>query len=709
MVSRRLTQHPILSIPASEPVSLVWRGRPLEARQGETIAAALFANGERVFGHHPRDGAPQGLFCANGQCAQCLVIAEGRPVKACVTRVKDGMSVEPADGLPVLPPASETPPEKPTPRIRTTVLIVGGGPSGLSAAVELQRHGISTLLVDDHRQLGGKLVLQTHRFFGSFNAVHAGTRGIDIAARLAREARACDRVEIWSGSTALAVFEDKTVGVLRGADDALGEEGQYVLVEPEVLLVATGARERFLAFPGNTLPGVMGAGAFQTLLHRDLVRPAARVLVVGGGNVGLIAAYQAIQAGIDIAAVVEALPSCGGYKVHHDKLARLGAPILTSTTVVSANGKDGVESATIASVDSAFRVISGTERTLACDAILLAVGLEPASELFEKATELGLPAYRAGDAEEVAEASAAIFAGKIRALAIARQLGATTETIPSDWHRSLAVLRSRPGPIAKEEEDTDDHHGVRPILHCVQEIPCDPCASSCPQGGIRIDPDDIRKLPRFLEDELEKPCVGCEKCITICPGQAITLLDDRKDPEHPFVIVPFEMDRATLSEGATVGVVDVDGHLLGEAEIVRIRGGAVADRTLSVKLRASRQIAAKIAGIRWHVPSEEATIEDWTRSQPGETIVCRCERVTADTLRALVRAGHRDLNEIKVITRAGLGACGGRTCHSLIHRIFRDEGVSLSDVGEPRRRPPLMEVPLSVFAGAALSGGRREQ
>jgi sarcosine oxidase, subunit alpha len=126
---------------------------------------------------------------------------------------------------------------------------------------------------------------------------------------------------------------------------------------PQVVLVAAGARERFLAFRGNTLPGVYGAGAFQTLVNRDLIRPAEKLFIVGGGNVGLIAGYHALQAGIEVVGLVEALPECGGYKVHKDKLVRMGVPIYTSHTILSAsaNGEDKVESVTIAQVDSNFQ------------------------------------------------------------------------------------------------------------------------------------------------------------------------------------------------------------------------------------------------------------------------------------------------------------------------------------------------------------------
>jgi sarcosine oxidase subunit alpha len=171
MAEYRITEHPILPIEPRETVAFYWQGQELMAKQDETIASALFANGVRIFGHHARDGAPQGIFCANGQCAQCLVLADGKPVKSCTELVRPGMRVEPVEGLPVLPPVAQAPAEGHVEELTVPVLIVGGGPAGLSAAIELGKLGIEVLLVDDKHRLGGKLVLQTHRFFGSTNAV----------------------------------------------------------------------------------------------------------------------------------------------------------------------------------------------------------------------------------------------------------------------------------------------------------------------------------------------------------------------------------------------------------------------------------------------------------------------------------------------------------------------------------------------------------
>ena len=111
------------------------------------------------------------------------------------------------------------------------VLIIGGGPAGLSAALELVKNQIQVLLVDDKQILGGKLILQTHRFFGSVKTVYAGTRGFQIAQKYISELSGYSNFNVWTNSTALAVFSDKKVGILKSGN-------QYVLVKPEHFIVA---------------------------------------------------------------------------------------------------------------------------------------------------------------------------------------------------------------------------------------------------------------------------------------------------------------------------------------------------------------------------------------------------------------------------------------------------------------------------------------
>ena len=181
--------------------------------------------------------------------------------------IQPEMHLAPADGLPTLPQTSAPSLSHPTEEIEIPVLIIGGGPAGLSAAQNWGRLGIHALLVDDKHRLGGKLVLQTHRFFGSTNAVYAGTRGIDIATRLEKELRKYPSINIWLQCTALAVFSDQKVGILRN--------GRIMFWSSRKSCWSRPARAKN-SWPLKVipLPGVYGAGAFQTLVNRDLVRPA---------------------------------------------------------------------------------------------------------------------------------------------------------------------------------------------------------------------------------------------------------------------------------------------------------------------------------------------------------------------------------------------------------------------------------------------------
>jgi sarcosine oxidase subunit alpha len=695
VTSYRIREHPILAVEERPVFEFTWQGQTMQAHEGETIASALFANGVRIFGHHYKDGAPQGIFCANGQCAQCTVMADGLPVKSCMVLVKPGMQVEPLEGQSVLPEIKNVPHMRAVETVEVECLIIGGGPAGLSAAIELGKAGVRALVVDDKHRLGGKLILQTHKFFGSIDACYAGTRGTDIATKLEQELHQFENVQAWLNTTALSVFSDRKVGVLR--------EGHYVVVQPHVLLVTTGAREKSLAFKGNTLPGVYGAGAFQTLVNRDMVRPTGRLFIVGGGNVGLIAGYHALQAGIQVVGLCEALPECSGYKVHKDKLARLGVPIYTSHTVLNADGEQEVQSVTIAQIDENWRPIPGTEETFECDTVLVAVGLDPVDEFVHKARDFGLPVYAAGDAEEIAEASAAMFTGRIRGLEIARSLGRDVGEIPQEWYNTAQILKSRPGAVVTEDIP-EMEEGVFPVLHCSQEIPCNPCTSVCPQGCIIIEGEDIRGLPEYVGEG----CTGCAQCVAVCPGLAITLVDYRKDLEYPIVTIPYEFPADTIHKGDVVTVLDTEGAVMGNVEVIKVQAPKFADRACLVRVRVPREYARRIAGIRVQEPAVTEPLERYVERMADDEVICRCERVTAGEIRALIRSGVRDMNHIKAVTRAGMGACGGKTCTNLIKRLFREEGVPLDRVTESTQRPVFVEVPLGAFAGVVTGEGPRE-
>lgn len=690
MSEQRISSHPVLDPHQEVTQTFFWQGKRLTAREGEMITTALMAAGIHIFGHHFRDGAPQGMFCANGQCAQCAVLADGLPVKGCMTAIRPGMQVAPLDGLPVLPRGRALPQTRVPEEIRVDVLVLGGGPAGLSAAAELGAFGIHTLVVDDKHRLGGKLLLQTHKFFGSIQDCQAGTRGFEIAADLERRLQDHPAVSVWTDSTVVAVYGDGKVGVVtKGL--------KYRLVKPLVLLNAAGAREKSLLFPGNTLPGVYGAGAFQTLVNRDLVQCAQKIFVVGGGNVGLIAAYHALQAGIEVAGLVEAMPQCGGYQVHADKIQRLGVPIFTSHTVLKALGAEHVQGVQVAELDAGFQPLPGTEKTFACDTILVAVGLNPVNEFQRQAEQAGIPVFSAGDALEIAEASSAVFSGKIAAAEVQNALNGQKHCIPREWHQKVELLKTHPGPLGVPDYNDYPLQGVTPVLHCAQKIPCNPCASICEAGVIAIPGDGLVPAPHVTDQE----CTGCRKCLFICPGLAITLVDYRKNPEYPLVSIPYELGSPLAQKGADVELLDYAGHVLHTARVLAVKRGKNQPKTSAVAVRAPAENAVLVAGLRMPVQAKSTQKDpgDFGQSIPGDSLACRCERVPAERIQTLIQEGVRDMNELKALTRVGMGACGGKTCEALIQQLFKKERVDQEQITAPSLRPLFVETPVDVFAG----------
>ena len=691
----RISVHPILDIDDKERITFFWNNDLYWGEKGEMIASALIANGIHIFNHHYRDGSSQGIFCANGQCAKCLIVANGIPVKSCMTPLEDKMVIESLEGLPKLPENRNPIGIHNIEEISTDVLIIGGGPAGLSASLEIAKYGIKSIIVDDKHKLGGKLVLQTHKFFGSVEDSQAGTRGIEIGEQLSREVCENPNIKVWIASTILYIFKDRKVGVLK--------DGIYKLVQPKIILNTAGAREKFLQFHGNTLVGIYGAGAFQTLVNRDLVRPSERLFIIGGGNVGLIAGYHALQAGITVVGLAEAMPYCGGYKVHADKLKRLGVPIYTSHSILSANGEDRVTSITITEVDDQFHPIEGTEKTFLCDTILIAVGLESINEFEEEAKIAGFEVFSAGDANEIAEASSAMFNGKIAGLRVAKAFGADTGDIPAAWYEKADLLKAPPGAIV-DYKMPDEEMGVLPIIHCIQEIPCNPCSTVCPTNSIKLIGDPIMGIPEY-----SGKCTGCGMCVAICPGLAITLVDYREDTENPFVTIPYEIDNYQVKPGDTVNAVDINGTDLGEFRIVTVKK-LKKNKTALIRLKSPRVIAKKIVSFRIQsIDSIEPINNPIIPVIPIDaSMVCLCERVTVGEVRQLIRRGVRDINQIKAITRAGMGPCGSKNCDNLIRQIFRQEGIATNEVIKGTKRPLFIEVALEKFADGISGGSKNE-
>ena len=369
--------------------------------------------------------------------------------------------------------------------IYTDILIIGGGPAGLSAAVTAAKSGVDVTLVERDDMLGGQLIKQTHMFFGSKDE-SAGTRGIDIANKLMREVRSNSNITVMLDATAQGYYEDDVVTV--------SHEDKFKKIKARKIIATTGASEKMLAFPNNDLPGVYGAGAVQTLMNVYGVVPGERVLMIGAGNIGLIVSYQLMQAGVEVAAIVEAAPEIGGYLVHASKIRRAGVPIYTSYTIKTALGDEQVEKAVICKLDENWQEVEGTNKKLNVDTICLAVGLKPLSDILIQAgcemayvPQLGGDVairddnlqttsenfYVAGDVAGIEEATAAILEGELAALSALINLGCGENNL-EDKRKSvkdqLTILRK--GPVGEKIRSGltmvrgDENAGANRYSHC---------------------------------------------------------------------------------------------------------------------------------------------------------------------------------------------------------------------------------------------------
>lgn len=247
--------------PTGAAISIRFDGRDVPALAGETVAAALSAAGIVAFRQTP-GGAPRGLHCGMGACFDCVVTIDGRiGQRACLAKVADGMQVSsamPATPVPLAPVSAEATAEDRA----CDVLVVGGGPAGLSAATAAAESGATVVLLDERAATGG----QYAKPLADSHADAAPDAQFRLGRDLAARARAAG-VAIETDAIAWAGFAPDEIGVL--------VRGQAVTFRPRRLVLAPGAHERPVPLQGWTLPGVMTTGALQTLVRAQRVVPGS--------------------------------------------------------------------------------------------------------------------------------------------------------------------------------------------------------------------------------------------------------------------------------------------------------------------------------------------------------------------------------------------------------------------------------------------------
>jgi len=459
------------------------------------------------------------------------------------------------------------------------VAVVGAGPGGLRAALAAAEAGAQVTLIDSNQSPGGQHFKQAA---AEFRVRHPS--------RHQREGQALRQEAMGAGVRFLP--EAVVWGAFEGNVLALHGSQAPAALQAQVIILATGAYDRPVAFPGWTLPGVMTAGGAQVLLNHQRILPGRRILLAGTGPLQVVLAAELVRAGANVVAVLEgarlfreSAPHVGALWGQWQRLGeglssrltlfRRGVPFRPGWGIVAAHGADQVESVTIARLDSHWRPIPGSEKTLACDTLCVGYGFIPSSTL-------------------------------------SRLLGAEQE-----W---------------------------RPDL-----------------GG------EVPVRDRHMQ--------------TSVPGVY------------------------AVGDGAGVGggpLAQVEGEIAGIAAAARTGHGAdgaeKAIRRLDPMLARERRFQRMYAALFTPGPG----LYEWSRD---DTILCRCEEVTQADVRRAVALGADSANEVKAITRCGMGDCQGRMCGQLVaHCIARETGRPVAEVGLFPPRPPIFPVPIVALGRQTVNG-----
>ena len=399
----RLPERPGEIIDRTRQVSFTFNGEIYPAHPGDTIASALSAAGVRTFSRSFKYHRPRGLLCGAGHCPNCLVQVGDEPnVRSCQRAVEQDMDVNPQNAWPSLDqdvmslaglgdrfmpvgfyyktfmkPSRLWPHYEQALRnaaglgvvdqgtpwgaydkqyLHGDVAVIGGGPSGISAALEAAEAGANVLLFDNGPQLGGHL---------RWRSDSDDTSRKDLLEKVQSA-----RIEVYTDTDVLGWYQDNWLAAVRG--------DRLFKARAKAIVFATGTIEVPTLFDNNDLPGILLGSAVQRLLNLYGVAPGRRVVVVTANRHGWDLAADLLAAGIELAAIVDERRT-RDHPASVD-LAAAGVPIYNGSALTGARGRNAVSAAVISEIDDSGNPI-GPGRVLSCDTIALSTGWEPALDL----------------------------------------------------------------------------------------------------------------------------------------------------------------------------------------------------------------------------------------------------------------------------------------------------------------------------------------